>query len=310
MTPPAAPSAAPAPSAPRPRRSPTLLAALVTCALLTACSAPVTVATFNIRRFPEDATDRTRVAERLVELDASVIAVQEIRDARALGALLDDVSRHSGRDYQLLIGPCGGEGGEHGMITTGVVYDASAFTVVEHAGYPDLQPEGTCGPGLAGTLAMLEDRRGRRLGVLSVHLHPFPDRFHLRQEQWARVLERLHEIERRHDAPVLALGDYNSTGFRGEPPQERSFVEQTVAGAGYHLPTADLACTEYWRPRDDPGSYRPSMLDHVVATRGQWQAEVRGMCERLACAPMDPAAMDPDFLHVSDHCPVVVRGRL
>ena len=157
---------------------------------------------------------------------------------------------------------------------------------------------------------MLEDRGGQRLGVLSVHLRPFPDGFDARREQWARVVERLGEIERRYDAPVLALGDYNSTGFRGEPPQEREFVEGTVAEAGYRLPTAGLACTEYWRPKGDPGPYRPSILDHVVATRGDWQAEVHGMCERLACSPTDPAAMDPDYFSVSDHCPVVVKARL
>lgn len=275
--------------------------------LLAACSSPVRVATFNIRLFPELTTDRTRVAERLVELDASVIAVQEIRDARALGGVLEDASRHSGRDYQLLIGPCGGSGD---YITTGVVIDASVWQVVEHTGYPDLDPEGVCGVRLAGTLVVLEDRGGRRLGVLSVHLRPFPDNFGVRQEQWARVLARLDELERRYDAPMLALGDYNSTGFRGEPPEERVFVERAVAEAGYRLPTAGLACTEYWRPRDDPGPYRPSILDHVVATRGDWTAEARGMCERLACAPTAPEDMDPDYFNVSDHCPVVIEGRL
>lgn len=275
---------------------------------LAACAPPVTVATFNIRMFPEPTTDRGRVAEQLVQLDASVIAVQEIRDARALGLVLEDASRHGGRDYQLLIGPCGGDDGEH--ITTGVVIDASTWRVLEHVGYPDLRPDGTCGVRQPGTLAVLEDRAGRRLGVLSVHLRPFPDNFHVRREQWADLLARLDEIERRYDAPVLALGDFNSTGFRGEPEQERPFVEDTVGRAGYRLPTGALACTEYWRPRDDPGPYRPSILDHAVATRGEWQAEVRGMCERLACAPTDPEAMDQDFFRVSDHCPVVLRGRL
>lgn len=292
-------------SAPRCAR-PLALAALL---LLAACSSPVTIATFNIRLFPEPSTDPTRVAERIVELDASVIAVQEIRDARGLGAVLEDASRHTGRDYQLLIGPCGGEG-EH--ITTGVVVDASAWTVLEHTGYPDLQPEGegSCGRPQAGTLVVLEDRGGRRLGVLSVHLLPFPDGFDARREQWARVLERLDEIERRYDAPALALGDFNSTGFRGDPTEERPFVTGVVAEAGYQLPTADLRCTEYWRPKDDPGPYRPSVLDHAVATRGEWQAEAHGMCRRLACEPMDPEAIDPDYLVVSDHCPVVLQGRL
>jgi endonuclease/exonuclease/phosphatase family metal-dependent hydrolase len=284
----------------------TVLAGLL---LLAACSSPVRVATFNIRLFPELSTDRTAVAERIVELDASVIAVQEIRDARAFGVVLETASRHTGRDYQLLIGPCGGD---DTYITTGVVIDASAWQVLEHTGYIDLHPEGegTCSRNMAGTLAMLEDRGGRRLGVLSVHLRPFPDGFDERREQWGRLLERVGEVELEYDAPVLALGDYNSTGFRGEPAEEYDFVIQTVAEAGYQLPTAPLLCTEYWRPQGDPGPYRPSMLDHAVASRGEWQAEVHGMCRRLACEPMDPGAVDPDYLSVSDHCPVVLEGRL
>src|SRR5688500_13004328 len=134
---------------PAPRCLPLLLA------LLAACSSPVTVATFNIRMFPEPGTDHSLVAARLAELDASVIAVQEIRDARAMGDVLEDASRHTGRDYQLLIGPCGGDDGEH--ITTGVVVDASTWQVLEHAGYPDLHPEGTCGLRQAGTLVVLEN---------------------------------------------------------------------------------------------------------------------------------------------------------
>jgi endonuclease/exonuclease/phosphatase family metal-dependent hydrolase len=277
--------------------------------LLGACTSPITVATFNIRMFPEGSTDRPLVARRLVELDASVIAVQEIRDARALGEVLELAAQQSGRDYQLLLGPCGGEGW---FITTGVVYDARAWEVLEHVGYPDLQPEGegACGVRQAATGAVLADDRGRRLGVLSVHLRPFPEELDTRREQWARVVARMGELERRHGATVVALGDYNSTGFTGDPPEERAFVERTVAAAGYQLPTATLACTEYWRPANDPGDYRPSLLDHAVASGGQWRAQVHGMCERLACRPTAPDRMDPDYFSVSDHCPVVLEGRL
>lgn len=284
-------------------------ASLVLATLLAGCSSDVTIATFNIRLFPEPTTDHAVVAERIAELDASVIAVQEIRDAPALGLVLEDASRASGRDYQLLIGACGGLG-DH--ITTGVVYDAAMWSVLEHRDYPDFRTDDTCIPGTqSGTLGVFADARGHRLGVLSVHLRPFPEAFEQRKRQWARVIERMGEVERSFDAPVVALGDYNSTGWRGEPAQEHAFIEDTVAGAGYGLPTADLPCTEYWRPKGDEGAFRPSALDHAVTARGRWTtARVRGMCERLACSPTEPDAMDPDFTTVSDHCPVVLRGRL
>lgn len=285
-----------------------LLSCLALAAVGIGCSSSVTVATFNIRLFPEPGTDRERVAETIAALDASVIALQEIRDAVAMGQVLEDVSRRTGRDYQLLLGPCGGLG-QH--LTTAVAYDAARWSVVEHEVYPDLQPDGVC-VRQPGTLAVLQDERDHRLGVLSVHLQPFPDGFDQRQEQWARVLQRVAEVEQRHaGAPVLALGDYNSTGFRGEPQDERSFVEDAVESAGHVLPTADLACTEYWRPDGPQGTHQPSVLDHIVAAGGRWEAaEVRGMCARLGCRPTEADEMDPDFFGVSDHCPVVLRGTL
>ena len=72
------------------------------------------------------------------------------------------------------------------------------------------------------------------------------------------------------------------------------------------LLTADLPCTEYWRPR--PERYEPSILDHIVIGTGNGTpARVRGMCAELACqAVEDPSQMHPDFREVSDHCPVSV----
>lgn len=280
---------------------------LLGAAALGGCSEPVTVASFNIRFFPEPSTDVALVAERIASLDASVIAVQEIRDADAMRAMLEDASRRADREYALLKGPCGGEGRR---ITTGVIYDARQWAVVEHTGYPDLRPDGAC-VRLPGTLAVLEDDDERRLAVLSVHLQPFPRGFDERREQWGRVLERMDEIERRHPStPMLTLGDFNSTGFRGEPEAERGFVEDAVERAGHALPSAELECTAYWRPGRDRGPYQPSHLDHVVAAGGRWEAGVRGMCERLRCRPTEADAMDPELASVSDHCPVVVRGTL
>ncbi len=278
--------------------------------VLSACSSRVTVATFNIRFFPEPSTDVARVAETVAELPASIIAVQEIRDVAAMHRMLADASRRSGRDYRLLPGPCGGRGE---ALTTGVIYDARRWTVLEHMGYPGLEPDGACGRehGQPGTLGVFEGKRGERVGVLSVHLWPFPRRFAERREQWAKVVELVTAARRRHGVPILAMGDYNSTGYRGEPPQEKSFIEATVDAAGFTLPTADIPCTEYWRPPDSDGDYLPSTLDHVVTAGGRWEpAAVKGLCERMACQPRPEDELDPDFKVVSDHCPVVTRGAL
>lgn len=278
------------------------------CWLFTGCGESVDVATFNIRMFPEPSTDVQAVAGRLVELDASVIAVQEIRDRLAFEAMLAEASSRSGRDYRLVPGPCGGLGLE---IITGVVYDAQRWELAASRGYPDLRRNGSCGPGLPGTLAVLDGHR-KRLAVLSVHLHPFPDRFELRKQQWGRVLSIVEDVEEEFEADaVVAMGDYNSTGYTGAPAGEKAFIEQVVRDAGDELVTDDIACTEYWQPTGTQGPFEPSVLDHVVTRGGRWdEPEARGMCQRLDCESAEVGQMDPDFQTVSDHCPVTVHGKI
>lgn len=275
---------------------------------LVGCKQPVDVATFNIRLYPEASTDVDAVAERIAELDASAIAVQEIRDRIAFEAMLASASVRSGRDYRLVLGPCGGNMLE---ITTAVVYDDEVWDLKAERGYPDLRRDGGCGPSLPGTLAVLE-QGSKRLGVLSVHLKAFPQNFETRREEWARVLGIVAEASDEFDTHgFVAMGDYNTTGFDGQPPEERKFVTKTVGDAGYGLPTGELACTEYWRPGETKGPYVPSVLDHIVTHGGTWDAaKVTGMCKRMACEAAQPEALDEDFHKVSDHCPVTLHGKI
>lgn len=276
--------------------------------LVGGCASPVAVATFNIRFFPEPTTDRGLVAERLVQTGASAIAVQEITDGAAFEAMLADASSRSGRDYRLVLGPCL----DASRLTTGVVYDANAWRLLHSEHYKQLRKgEPACGDEMPATLAVLDDGR-RRIALLSVHLQPFPVGFDRRRGQWRRVLAILDEVRDTWtpDA-VLAMGDYNSTGFTTEPGAERPFVEGILLDTPYALPTRELDCTEYWQPARPRGPYQPSILDHMVVSGGQWEPpQAIGMCERLACEPSAYEAMDPDFRLVSDHCPVVMHGRL
>jgi endonuclease/exonuclease/phosphatase family metal-dependent hydrolase len=156
-------------------------------------------------------------------------------------------------------------------------------------------------------LGVFDDGDGTRFAVLAVHLPALPQRFEERRRLWPRVLEIQARVEAELDIPVLALGDFNSTGPVHDRDAERRFIEELVEGAGYQLLTTDIECTEYWHP--EPDAYHPSILDHIVATRGDWSAaDSLGLCARLQCRTVAAADMDPDYFRVSDHCPVVVDG--
>ena len=272
------------------------------------CRPQVRVAAFNIRMFPSQSTDLDRVAETFAELDADLIGLQEIGGEDALQRVLRKASLGTGRHYRQRLARC-----RHPRwgITTALVWDSSTWTLVEHREYPELRPdEGqSCGVWPPGIFGLFEDEHGRRLGVLSVHLPPFVRNWPTRREYYRRLVSIQSSLTEELDVTVLAVGDYNSTGFRGRPEEEREVLTGLVDDAGFTLLSEDIECTEYYRPKK-AGGYLPSILDHAIATDGRWsEATAIGLCERLACEVVEPDVMDPDFFHVSDHCPVYVDGR-
>ncbi len=272
------------------------------------CRPETTVATFNIESFPKQATDLRRVAVRIAEVDADLLAVQEIRNYAALRIVASWASDATGRDYQVLLSQCAGR---EDFASTGFVYDADRLTLVATEDFPQLLPadQGTCRlDDLPGVLAVFDDGAGETIAALSVHHRAFPKNFEQRRVQLRRTLALLDYAEDRYDAHVIALGDFNTTGFRGEPVGERAAFMETLEDAGVRLLTGDLACTEYYRPQGSE-TYAPSQLDHVLVRDGSWSdAEVLGMCRTLRCRPVD-TTMPDDYAIVSDHCPVRVHGR-
>ncbi len=65
------------------------------------------------------------------------------------------------------------------------------------------------------------------------------------------------------------------------------------------------ACTEYYRGRG-------SFLDHILVSTAMTEApsgavaRVFGYCAEADCQPVDQENMPYDYVHVSDHCPVVI----
>lgn len=269
----------------------------------------VRVATFNIELFLNHRTDLARVVETIAAADADIMGVQEIANPALLHIALAAVSEATGRELALVRSHCG----DTGWFSPAIVYDAARWTPVVEREYPALDPTRRSGCSRdcqSAMLAVLADEDDRRIAVISVHLRAHPKHFPLRRGQWSQALRIAQDVEDEFSLPTVLLGDMNSTGFTGEPAEERDFVRDVVASAGFELLTDDLGCSEYWRPNAG-AFYEPSALDHIVVSGGSWEApEVQGYCARLACRRTAVDRMDPDFHRVSDHCPVVVDGAL
>ncbi len=267
------------------------------------------IATFNIERFGDDdkITDLPKLVALLEQLDADVIAVQEIVDPELFARTVEKM-RVPGRSYRLSLSRCGGQS----RMRVGFIYDARRVTFSGTQEFPELDPggEGRCTlgerPGLLGKFA-IDDTR---LELLAVHLAARGDEEHSmkRRWQWERALKIVAGRRAGGVRSIAVLGDTNSTGYLDDRFGERTFLEQKLAEADLVLRTAALPCSTYYRP-DGGEKLAPSMLDHFAATpdfpvRGE--ARVHGYCAETKCRPLDLDESPKERHTVSDHCPVSV----
>jgi len=262
------------------------------------------VVTWNLRNFPGEKQDLERVRQRLRELDADVIAVQEIHNAEALIALMP------GWELRL------SEGGGRGHQRLGVLFDPGRVEIVgEPVEHRELALGGRVRPALS--VYMRARGGGPDFHVVVVHLKARASGYEMRREQWpalAAVVEGL----RRRDPDVIVVGDFNATGPEGQAAEVEIDALAAVLGpVGLRQVASEGGCSAYWDgPRRDAWQ-EPSLLDLMWvggldgAIDGESRAIALGHCARHHCAAFrsTEAYPDLDFTAVSDHCPVALDLR-
>jgi len=300
------------------------LAALLGCAGVESESVPppaeghFRVVTWNIRFFPEPSTDVERTGEVLADLDADLIAVQEIADSSALASMLDQVNsllarqaRESGQgssrhyDYELA------ESGGHGGQFVGYVYDENSVELSDVKTLKSLQMTPDLRPGL---FARVKSKRGG-LDFQVIVMHTDSGTRDRDYQNRVRFLDSLGvELGERRaaDADVIVLGDLNTMGRLAEEglgrvgwDEEVANLDRRAAEMGLSRLPNSPSCTEYYRGRG-------SFLDHILVSTAMAEApagsvaRVFGYCAEADCQPIDQENMPYDYVHVSDHCPVVI----
>lgn len=274
-------------------------------------SAPA-IATWNIRWFPDGragapeeggGTDVPWLACAVALLDVDVLAVQELvmglRGRAALLDLLDRLGTLTGGEWQMHLDDCPDDGRQH----VGFLWNSERVTVTNARTVPSINPgRSACYHRLRpGVAAQMSFAGGVTFEALVVHLDSGTEsRDHGNRRASVRNIAEFFE----GDAPVVALGDFNTMGCRRCDPQQDGAEELATMVAvlepgGIERVVPDHACSEHYRGR-------AVLLDHVF-TRGLPAArlETHGICGALACArlPRDAAA----YARLSDHCPLVLR---
>ncbi len=264
--------------------------------------AALRMATWNLRNFPAEGQDLARLQARLAELDADVIAVQEVHDAEALRALMPG--------WELHLSQSGGRGGQR----VGFLYDPQ---VVELLGAPREHKELTMGGGVRpGFSGRLRPRAGGAdFSLLVVHLKARAEGHDLRRKQWVTLAQVAEELQR-EDPDLVVAGDFNVTGPPGGVPEdELGALDQSLGAVGLSRVRNSAGCSAYWDgPRRDAWQV-PSLLDlvWVAGLTGAQELEARSLlhCARHHCKTFRSTAKYPerDYADLSDHCPVVVDLR-
>lgn len=262
--------------------------------------AALRVATWNLRNFPVEGHDLAKLRARLTELQADVIAVQEVHDAEALQKLMPGwslaLSHHGGRGKQRL----------------GFLYDPEAVELIgaprEHG---ELGMGGVVRPGFSGYLRARGG--GPDFHLVVVHLKAKRDGHGLRRAQWELLAEILKDLAGR-DEDVMLVGDFNATGAEGgTPAQELTDLDARLAAVGARRLINYAGCSAYWNGVQRDAWHEPSLLD-LVWVAGLREAgaapEARPLlhCARHRCEAFRSTQAHPerDYADLSDHCPVIV----
>ncbi|KIG18624.1 hypothetical protein DB30_00309 [Enhygromyxa salina] len=273
----------------------------------------VRVVSWNLANFSGSSSghDLERMREVIEELDADVIAVQEIKDPKALAALLPGwelrLSSKGGRGHQLL----------------GLAWRPDRVELLDSAEHPELSIGGRVRPGLSAYLRARDG--GPDFWIVVVHLKAMPDSQPLRREQWPVLAEIADGCLQRSpgagDRDLIVLGDFNSTGTPGQgargPALEQGELAQQLAPIDVRRLSSATGCSAYYDGQRRDAWKEPSEID-LVWVRGLEESldansEVHAGTHCAASRCQDFRSTDAypvrDYEFVSDHCPVVLDLR-
>lgn len=251
------------------------------------------LATFNIRDFPEREEQVSAAFEVMRSLDVPIIALQEIRNVAVFRAAAGE---QLGPHWQSVFNhePQADDGEPPRLV--GLTWDERRYQLDFHVTHEDVRVKAGQRPALE--VRLIPRGRGPALRVFVVHLKAGGNEGdqRLRRKQLERLWQVVGDARRSYDE-VIVLGDFNATS-EADRRALAIFADETML----HWASESLACTAYWRPG---GRCQGSALDHVFTSIEPRAIAAKGACERVGCEPDDVCPIEHE--QISDHCPVAVE---
>jgi endonuclease/exonuclease/phosphatase family metal-dependent hydrolase len=256
-------------------------------------------------------TDDDALLDVLRLLDFDVLAVQEIIEPAAFGAVLERLNAETGRRYEAVFAQNEAGNPQH----VGVVADANRARIAWAEEHVEVDVKGTLRPGLSARIESVRDG-GIDFTVMSLHLASgsSASRAELRAQQAAAAAAVVaRQITQTADGDYLVLGDLNTAR---EQDEFGGLDAAFAAGTSLVREPNASGCSSYWIKKSTNPLLRPSWLDHAYrASLDELDTEVPivagAHCAERLCQAFE--STDPQsgstFYDVSDHCPVYFEVR-
>jgi len=282
-------------------------------------TASLTFSSYNIRNFAKTAnsTDMVQLKTIIKGLNADVISVQEIYNSRAFTKF---VSKNF-TDYKVVLTKCGGGGQQQlGFMyrpskvkLVNFIEDARIATtdgLVSPYGCASLRPAAVA---FFETISEIEYRNAKKFVAIGLHLKAGSrsNSYKKRWFQYRTLLKMIRELRLSGHKEIIALGDFNTTGFDKKNEDFKQFKDM-LNKSGTVTASDRIACTSYWSGKTQNDDIEePSTLDHIVHN-GYFlkmlptKTEVAAHCRKAACQKVYNSALGSSYETVSDHCPLTV----
>lgn len=276
----------------------------------------ITIGTYNIRNFDYDErykirTNKVELASIISKLNVDVLSVEEINNTEAFESFV--AGKLPGYDTELT--RCGGEHGQRlGFVYNTKKVDLLAFN--EDLSISNPGGSGTCDSGsrpMAIGLFQIKATKQKFYGI-TVHLKSgsAPSSVEKRNKQYQIIKEMIQYLKANTGVQdYYVAGDFNTTEYisRGNDYVELNKVVKSLDMIDL---VASTKCTAYWWGGSNDGIETPSILDHVIATKGlikisSPKTQVSGHCQKVSCREVPIRELGISYESVSDHCPVTAK---
>lgn len=268
-------------------------------------------ASFNIRNFDynergQGPTDKNELDQLFIELNADLVAVQEIKSLENFENFL----KRRMPDFAIKLSDCGGSGNQK----LGFVFNKKMFELLEFEedlsfSDPVQSSDQVCGTLRPLVIGKFEDKNSKeKFYAISVHLKAGSDRTSMNKRfaQYELIVEKIKTLKQTGIKKIVMMGDFNTTGFLSRNLDYTKFQEM-ITNARLTNTTNELPCSVFWSGKNS--FEQPSKLDHILMTNEllneyDFTSDYFSHCKKVSCAPSYLEQLGVTYLKVSDHCPI------